>query len=93
MTATELSCHLFRLLPRSLRSLEVTSLNDRARFFMDLQLLDDLEDPNLEVTLEELTVRDQAQVYDPDLIQQFYERCVARGIVFTFQPDSPDDTP
>ncbi|GAA6009030.1 hypothetical protein JCM11491_005717 [Sporobolomyces phaffii] len=93
VTATELSCHLFRLLPRSLRSLEVTSLNDRARFFMDLQLLDDLEDPNLEVTLEELTVRDQAQVYDPDLIQQFYERCVARGIVFTFQPDSPDDTP
>ncbi|GAA5887038.1 hypothetical protein JCM16303_007113 [Sporobolomyces ruberrimus] len=89
VTATELSCHLFRLLPRSLKTLEITSLNDRAKFFLDLQLLNDLEDDSLEITLEELTVRDEAQIYDPDTIQQFYERCVKRGIVFTFQPDSP----
>lgn len=90
VTATELSCRLFRLLPRSLRYLEITSLNDQARFFMDLQLLRDLEDMSLEVTLEELVVRDSAQVYSPDLIQEFYERCTARGIIFTFYPDSPD---
>ena len=56
---------------------------------MDLQLLRDLEDPNLEITLEELVVRDSAQVYDPNLIQEFYERCTARGIIFSFYPDSP----
>ncbi|GAA5823349.1 hypothetical protein JCM5353_008243 [Sporobolomyces roseus] len=90
VTATELSCRLFRLLPRSLRYLEITSLNDQARFFMDLQLLRDLEDHSLGITLEELVVRDSAQVYSPDLIQEFYERCTARGIIFTFYPDSPD---
>ncbi|GAA5832096.1 hypothetical protein JCM5353_008068 [Sporobolomyces roseus] len=89
VTATELSCRLFRLLPRSLRYLEITSLNDQARFFMDLQLLRDLEDTSLEITLEELVVKDTAQVYDQNLIQEFYERCTARGIIFTFQPDSP----
>ncbi|GAA5825097.1 hypothetical protein JCM5353_006505 [Sporobolomyces roseus] len=90
VTATELSCRLFRLLPRSLRYLEITSLNDQARFFMDLQLLRDLEDTSLEIHLEELVVKDTAQVYDQNLIQEFYERCTARGIIFTFQPDSPE---
>ncbi|GAA5886552.1 hypothetical protein JCM16303_006606 [Sporobolomyces ruberrimus] len=89
VTATELSYRLFRILPPSLLKLEITSLNDAAQYFLDLQLLNDLEDHSLEISLKELVVRDQAQGYDPVLLKKFEERCRKRGVEFVFYPDTP----
>ncbi|GAA6059469.1 hypothetical protein JCM10212_005408 [Sporobolomyces blumeae] len=88
VTATEISFRLFRLVPPTLRHLEIQSPNHKAAFVFDQQLIRDLSDPTLAIHLETFIVRDAASAYDPDDIQSFYEHCTARGIIFTFQPDS-----
>lgn len=86
---------MFRLLPRSLVHLEVTSLNDApGRRFLDddgddATLVRDLDDDQVEITLRELVLHDEATAYDAALVARVRDKCRARGVTFTFCPDSP----
>ncbi|GAA5868802.1 hypothetical protein JCM8547_002832, partial [Rhodosporidiobolus lusitaniae] len=88
ISATELSSSVFRLIPPSLLALEIQAFNHVSTFIYTPQLAADLRNPAYATGLKSLRVHDAAEAWDEQDIHSLAAACEARGIDFTFRPDS-----
>ena len=85
ISATEVSPHLFRLLPPMLRELEIRSYNHIPAFHYNDMLIGDLVDPAIEYRLEELVLHDEA--WSQPQVDSLGAATAARGITFRHTAD------
>ncbi|BGP13618.1 hypothetical protein JCM10213_007794 [Rhodosporidiobolus nylandii] len=88
VSATEVSAEVFRLIPPSLKSLEVQAFNHVSMFRFTPQMVQDLATPVFAKGLKSVRVHDAAEAWEELDIAQLKTACETRGIEFWFHADS-----